>query len=102
MTIISTVVVTGNQGADPVELLQHLGASVLLCWNELPFQAQVKILAQTSDVVGTRPIADARNVPPCTAGRTPGERIWTPPPSSAYALNPRIFRSVLVNQVPFA
>ena len=25
MTIISTVVVTANQGADPVELLQHLG-----------------------------------------------------------------------------
>ena len=25
MTIISTVVITANQGADPVELLQHLG-----------------------------------------------------------------------------
>jgi hypothetical protein len=43
------------------ELLQHLGAAVLLCWNELPFQAQAKILAQANDVIGTRPIAGARN-----------------------------------------
>ena len=43
------------------ELLQHLGAAVLLCWNELSFQAQVKILAQANDVIGTRPIAGARN-----------------------------------------
>jgi len=28
MTIISTVVVTANQGADPVKLLQHLGKGV--------------------------------------------------------------------------
>jgi len=32
-----------------------------LCWNELSFQAQVKILAQANDVIGTRPIAGARN-----------------------------------------
>jgi hypothetical protein len=43
------------------ELLQHLGASVLLCWNELSFQAQIKILAQANDVIGTRPISGARN-----------------------------------------
>lgn len=43
------------------ELLQHLGAAVLLCWNELSFQAQVKILAQANDVIGTRPIPGARN-----------------------------------------
>jgi hypothetical protein len=43
------------------ELLQHLGASVLLCWNELSFQAQIKILAQANDVIGTRPIPGARD-----------------------------------------
>jgi len=43
------------------ELLQHLGAAVLLCWNELSFQDQVKILAQANDVIGTRPIEGARN-----------------------------------------
>ena len=43
------------------ELLRHLGAAVLLCWNELPFSSQVKILAQTNDVIGTRPIPEARN-----------------------------------------
>jgi len=42
-------------------LLQPPAASVLLCWSEQPLQAQVKILAQTSDVVGTRPITDALN-----------------------------------------
>ena len=72
MTEGTTPIGDGSQDADgpadgaaaapsDAELLQYLGASVLLCWNELPFQAQVKILAQTSDVVGTRPIADARN-----------------------------------------
>ena len=43
------------------ELLRHLGAAVLLCWNELSFSSQVKILAQTNDVIGTRPIPEARN-----------------------------------------
>lgn len=43
------------------ELLRHLGASVLLCWSELPFASQVKILAQANDVIGTRPIPEARN-----------------------------------------
>lgn len=43
------------------ELLQHLGAAVLLCWGDLSFQAQVKILAQANDVIGTRPIPGARN-----------------------------------------
>lgn len=43
------------------ELLRHLGAAVVLCWNELSFSSQVKILAQTSDVIGTRPIPEARN-----------------------------------------
>jgi hypothetical protein len=43
------------------ELLQHLGAAVLLCWNELSFSSQLKILAQTNDVIGTKPIPEARN-----------------------------------------
>ena len=43
------------------ELLQHLGAAVLLCWNDLSFPAQVRILAQTNDVIGTKPIPEARN-----------------------------------------
>jgi hypothetical protein len=43
------------------ELLQHLGAAVLLCWNDLSFSAQVRILAQTNDVIGTKPIPEARN-----------------------------------------
>ena len=43
------------------ELVHHLGAAVLLCWNDLPFAAQVRILAQTNDVIGTRPIPEARN-----------------------------------------
>jgi hypothetical protein len=53
----------GAASASPTdaELLQHLGASVLLCWDELSFQAQVKILAQANDVIGTRPIPGARN-----------------------------------------
>jgi hypothetical protein len=46
--------------SDP-ELLQHLGAAVLLCWSELPIPTQVKILAQADDVIGTRPIPGARN-----------------------------------------
>lgn len=32
-----------------------------MCWNELSSQAQVKILAQANDVIGTRPIPGARN-----------------------------------------
>jgi hypothetical protein len=43
------------------ELLRHLGAAVLLCWNDLSFSSQVKILAQTNAVIGTRPIPEARN-----------------------------------------
>ena len=43
------------------ELLQHLGAAVLLCWNDLSFPDQVRILAQTNDVIGKKPIPEARN-----------------------------------------
>ena len=53
----------GAASAPPTEaeLLQPLGAPVLLCWNDLSFQAQIKILAQANDVIGTRPIPGARN-----------------------------------------
>ena len=43
------------------ELLQHFGASVLLCWDELSLQDQVKLLAQANDVIGTLPMRGARN-----------------------------------------
>jgi hypothetical protein len=52
---------SASERPSDAELLQHLGAAVLLCWNELSFQAQVKILAQANDVIGTRPIPGARN-----------------------------------------
>lgn len=53
----------GSASARPSddELLQHLGATVLLCWNGLSFSAQVRILAQTNDVIGTKPMPEARN-----------------------------------------
>jgi hypothetical protein len=53
----------GAASAPPTDadLLQHLGSAVLLCWNELSFQAEVEILAQANDVIGTRPIPGARN-----------------------------------------
>jgi hypothetical protein len=40
---------------------QHLGTAVLPCWNGLPLQAQVRSIAQADDVIGTRPIPNARN-----------------------------------------
>jgi len=36
-------------------------AAVLLCWNELSFFLQLKILPQTNDVIGTKPVPEARN-----------------------------------------
>jgi hypothetical protein len=38
-----------------------LGAAVPLCWNELSLSSQVKILAQTNDVIGIKPTPEARN-----------------------------------------
>ena len=43
------------------QILQHLGSAVLLCWNELSFQCQTKILAQANDVIGLKPLPGARN-----------------------------------------
>jgi hypothetical protein len=43
------------------QVLQHLGSAVLLCWNELSFQCQTRILAQANDVIGLKPLPGARN-----------------------------------------
>jgi hypothetical protein len=43
------------------QVLQHLGGAVLLCWNELSFQCQNRILAQANDVIGLTPLAGARD-----------------------------------------
>ena len=43
------------------EILQHLGAAVLLCWDELPFESQEKILAQANDIIELTPIPGVRN-----------------------------------------
>lgn len=39
-------------------ILTHLGSAVLLCWDELPFDAQTRILAQTNDIIGLVPVPD--------------------------------------------
>jgi hypothetical protein len=39
----------------------HLGSAVLLCWSELSFQCQTRILAQANDVIGLKPLPSARN-----------------------------------------
>ena len=41
--------------------LTHLGSAVMLCWDELPFNAQTRILAQTNDIMGLAPIPDIRS-----------------------------------------
>jgi hypothetical protein len=43
------------------QVLAHLGGAVLLCWNELSFQCQNRILAQANDVIGLTPLPGARN-----------------------------------------
>ncbi len=55
-----------GDGAEPPrpsdeQVLQHLGSAVLLCWNELSFQCQTRILAQANDVIGLKPLPGARN-----------------------------------------
>jgi hypothetical protein len=42
-------------------ILTHLGSAVLLCRNELPFNAQTSILAQANDIIGLAPIPDIRS-----------------------------------------
>ena len=42
-------------------ILTHLGSAVLLCWNELPFSARTRILAQANDIIGLATIPDIRS-----------------------------------------
>ena len=42
-------------------VLTHLGSAVLLCWDELPFHAQTRILAQTNDMIGLAPVPNIRS-----------------------------------------
>jgi hypothetical protein len=42
------------------QVLQYLGSAVLLCWNELSFRCQTRILAQANDVIGLKPLPGAR------------------------------------------
>jgi hypothetical protein len=41
-------------------ILQQLGTAVLLCWSEIPIKVQETILAQSKDMMGFAPVADAR------------------------------------------
>jgi hypothetical protein len=53
---------TGD-GARPTDelILQRLGAAVMLCWNDLPFPTQARILDQANDIIGLSPMPQARN-----------------------------------------
>jgi len=42
-------------------ILTQLGSAVLLCWQDLPFAAQTRILAQANDMIGLTPIPDIRS-----------------------------------------
>jgi hypothetical protein len=42
-------------------IIQQLGAAVLLCWHELSFVAQDKILVQAQDMIGIAPMPNARD-----------------------------------------
>ncbi len=42
-------------------ILTNLGSAVLLCWDELPFKAQTRILAQANDMIGLAPVPDIRS-----------------------------------------
>jgi hypothetical protein len=45
----------------PDELvLQQLGTAVLLCWSELPIKVRERILEQSKDMIGFKPIVGAR------------------------------------------
>lgn len=41
-------------------VLQQLGAAAMLCWRQLPEQAQAMILNQANDIIGTTPIPYVR------------------------------------------
>lgn len=49
-----------NDCPAPDELiLQQLGTAVLLCWSELPIKVQERILEQSKDMIGFKPIVGA-------------------------------------------
>jgi hypothetical protein len=50
----------GKRPSDEL-VIQHLGASVLLCWHQLPASVQGQILNQSSDVIGVAPIVGIRD-----------------------------------------
>jgi hypothetical protein len=41
-------------------ILQQLGTAVLLCWSELPIKVQERILEQSKDMMGFKPIVGTR------------------------------------------
>ena len=43
------------------QILQQLGAAVLLCWDDLSLQSQNRILDQANDIIGLAPMPEARN-----------------------------------------
>ena len=43
------------------QILQQLGSAVLLCWDDLSFQSQTRILDQANDIIGLAPMPEARN-----------------------------------------
>jgi hypothetical protein len=50
-----------NDCPAPDELIpQQLGTAVLLCWSELPIKVQERILEQSKDMIGFKPIVGAR------------------------------------------
>jgi hypothetical protein len=55
-----TYLVTNDRRPSDELILQHLGASVMLCWADLPRPAQRLILDQAQDVIGFAPITAAR------------------------------------------
>lgn len=42
-------------------ILTQLGSAVLLCWRDLPFAVQTRILAQANDMIGLTPVPDIRS-----------------------------------------
>lgn len=42
-------------------IFQHIGASVVLCWAQLPSGARDQILRQADDVIGLAPIPGIRS-----------------------------------------
>ena len=52
---------TDDKLPSDAEIIQQLGAAVLLCWHELSVMSQGKILAQAHDLIGVMPMSNARD-----------------------------------------